>query len=235
MSWRTAGCLRQLIAETNAHHPSRPKAADGTIGDTAHAARKSSHNPDSRGVVRAWDCTTQNPWTDDLAERVRRLGEAGDRRLLGGGYVIFKGRIASEHSGWRWNPYHGVSPHFDHIHISCTDDPAHYDDRRSWDVWGAVYKPHVEPLPLPQQPVLKPAPPKPTVSAIPRRNRMFVIRKAGTKAVYETPGVGYRKWVKNLAAFEQKGYAVGDVVDVPASHPLLSLPVLGPDAPAGSR
>ena len=51
MSWTLAPALVQLRQELNARWPGRSKASDGTIGDAAHKARVSEHNPDADGVV----------------------------------------------------------------------------------------------------------------------------------------------------------------------------------------
>ena len=57
MAWRLARSLETLRAQINALSPNRSKASDGTIGDAAHSARTSDHNPDGGGVVRALDLT----------------------------------------------------------------------------------------------------------------------------------------------------------------------------------
>lgn len=140
MSWRLANSLVQLRAEVDQAAPRRSKAADGTIGDTAHAARYSDHNPNSAGVVRALDVTHDPAGGCDahrLAERVRRLGKAGHPALGPGAYVISRGRIASateDGAPWDWERYAGSNPHDHHTHISVSTDAAGYDSRRRWGV-----------------------------------------------------------------------------------------------------
>lgn len=128
-SWRLATALGVLRDRVDELHPDRPRGADGTIGDPAHAARASDHNPNVLGVVTAWDCTAA-PFVDDLAEQLRRLGRSGDRRVK---YVIWKGRIASAVDRWAWRPYDG-DPHTGHLHLSLSGDPAQYARTDPWPI-----------------------------------------------------------------------------------------------------
>jgi hypothetical protein len=57
MAPRIAKSLDVLRSQINKAHPNRSKVSDGWIGDTAHAARASDHNPNSGGVVTALDLT----------------------------------------------------------------------------------------------------------------------------------------------------------------------------------
>lgn len=146
MAWRLATSLEVLRAEVNAAHPGRHKASDGTIGDQAHASTglASDHNPwvigsDGVGVVRAFDITTDPVIApDDLAERFRLLGKAGDVRLIGGGYVIYNRRIASERDGWAWRPYSGSDPHTSHIHLSVSRNAGGFDLPAQWGVANTI-------------------------------------------------------------------------------------------------
>lgn len=134
--WRVARSLLQLRAEIDAVAPDRSRASDGTIGDAAHAARTSDHNPyivDAAGigVVRALDVTHDpNGGCDarELAEHVRQLGAAGDPRVR---YVISDHRIASPIGGWAWRRYTGANPHTLHTHVSVVEGPA-YDLEIPW-------------------------------------------------------------------------------------------------------
>ena len=54
-TWYLAPSLNVLRGEIDAAHPHRQKKMDGTIGDAAHAARDSDHNPNARGSVNAID------------------------------------------------------------------------------------------------------------------------------------------------------------------------------------
>ena len=57
MAWRLAKSLDRLRKQVNEVVPLRSKTDDGTIGDEAHSARESDHNPDDDGVVKAMDLT----------------------------------------------------------------------------------------------------------------------------------------------------------------------------------
>lgn len=138
MSWRVARSLDTLLDEINAAAPDRDKAADGSIGDTAHSSRASDHNPNSANVVRARDFT-HDPGTFDahaLAERVRLLGIKGHPALGPGAYVISNGRIASATYGWAWRDYSGSNPHAHHAHVSVATAAAGYDSTAPWGVMG---------------------------------------------------------------------------------------------------
>jgi hypothetical protein len=110
----------QLRSEINTKYPNRDKRSDGWIGDTAHNARKSDHNPDKNGWVRAIDIdsdlikgSSKESWL--LAEQIKTIALKGDKRIS---YVIHQHRIASPRQKWAWRVYKGANPHVSHIHIS---------------------------------------------------------------------------------------------------------------------
>ena len=112
----------QLRSEINTKYPKRDKSSDGWIGDTSHKARKSDHNPDSNGWVRAIDIdadlvkgSNKASWL--LAEQIKTIALKGDKRLS---YIIHQHRIASPRQNWAWRVYKGANPHVSHIHISFT-------------------------------------------------------------------------------------------------------------------
>jgi hypothetical protein len=140
-AWRNCAASLTLVAEINQRWPGRDKTSDGTIGDAAHAARTSDHNPwvivDGVGVVRARDVDKDGidaPW---LAEYLRHLGAAGDPRLAGGGYVIFNRRITTP-DFQNWRAYRGINPHEHHVHVSFSRNRAGFDSTSPWGITGAV-------------------------------------------------------------------------------------------------
>jgi len=100
----------------------RDRTSDGWIGDSRHSTRKSDHNPDEQGWVRAIDVDRDlsgKPKPDimpDVADQLRILAKT-DKRLA---YLIFDGKITSGKSAWRWRPYSGINKHNHHMHISFT-------------------------------------------------------------------------------------------------------------------
>lgn len=118
--WRVAKSLDTLLAQINAAYPNRSKAADGAIGDTAHAASVSDHNPDQYGVVRARDYTHDPDHGFDAHAMADHLIASRDPRIK---YVISRGRIASATiSPWVWRTYTGSNRHDHHAHVSVVAD-----------------------------------------------------------------------------------------------------------------
>lgn len=126
--WRLAEALVKLREQVNALAPRRSKASDGTIGDVAHAGRKSDHNPDARGIVCAIDITHDPAGGMDAGQLAETLRLRRDRRIK---YVIFNKRIfSSAVSAWEWRPYTGANAHKKHVHISVMTDAV--NDALPW-------------------------------------------------------------------------------------------------------
>lgn len=132
MAWYLAASLVQLTREVNARWPKIPwptlRIGDGSVGDTSHAARYSSHNPlwttQPPGAVRAVDIGIEGR---DARAILNEL--IGDPRVW---YVIHKGVIYSRTYGWQPRRYTGSNPHNHHIHVSLRESEAAYDDTRPW-------------------------------------------------------------------------------------------------------
>lgn len=127
MAWRLARSLETLRDEILTLHPG---TTVWTIGDAAHAATWSDHNPNAAGVVCAIDVKgNAGLKLSAFAEHVRARNHRAFK------YVIYNRRIASK--GGAWRTYHGSNPHTDHVHISVGEGPdgrstGPYDDTSPW-------------------------------------------------------------------------------------------------------
>ena len=126
MGWRLANSLVTLRNQVNRAYPYRSKASDGTIGDAAHAGTVSDHNPNSAGVVTAFDITHDPANGLDIAQLSQTLADTRDNRIK---YIIRNRQILIP-PNWGWQIYSGSDPHTNHLHISVTS----YDDAREWQL-----------------------------------------------------------------------------------------------------
>jgi len=122
---------QQLREQIDDSYPDRDRKSDGWIGDVAHAARPSDHNPDPiNGIVRAIDVdkdlNTRPSTAAYLADQIRFCAKSGEKRIA---YVIYSGKIASAKKSWSWRTYDGINRHDHHIHISFTKEG---DANGSW-------------------------------------------------------------------------------------------------------
>lgn len=146
MTWRVARCLDELLSQWNAAHPGRSKASDGSIGDAAHAARTSDHNPwvgpasDGKMIVTARDFTHDPAHGADADQLVAALVASRDPRIK---YLIRNRRMCRSYpkvvdgrlyAAWEWAPYPGDNPHTKHAHVSCSSVESRYDDARPWNL-----------------------------------------------------------------------------------------------------
>lgn len=123
-------CLGTLREEFNRLGPGRDKGADGWIGDPAHAATTSDHNPDAQGRVLAVDIDSSGPWPVDFGTVVESV--RGDFRLE---YIIWNRRIASRSQDWAWRAYTGTNdPHTGHAHFSARHDHTGNTSTEPWSV-----------------------------------------------------------------------------------------------------
>lgn len=133
-NWDLTDGLQNLRAQVNAALPGRDKTSDGTIGDAAHQAGTSSHNPDdspgnkgkpewngdldANAEVRAWDMDTDlraAPATaQQVVDHIRKLPKV-DTVLR---YMIYNHKIYRAANGWKAETYDGPSPHTEHIHFT---------------------------------------------------------------------------------------------------------------------
>jgi len=120
-----------LRDQLNRKYPKRDKRSDGWVGDSAHSARKSDHNPDSKGRVHALDidenfgigADRDGPAAEQFAKELLAYaasGKAGSDRIKN---VVYENRVASgtyrdRLRFWRWRK--GSYGHTGHVHISFT-------------------------------------------------------------------------------------------------------------------
>lgn len=140
---RLANSLVKLRDQVNAKFPNRNKASDGWIGDAAHAASASDHNPNGAGVVCALDITNSPQTGFDVHAMADRLRVNRHPDLK---YIISNRRIAGAWTNWAWAPYYGSNPHSAHAHFSVGrgndgQSTPPYDDASDWNIGGAVTPP----------------------------------------------------------------------------------------------
>lgn len=146
MAWYLAKSLEVFRKQANAVWPTRSKASDGTIGDTAHSARTSDHNPTGSGQVCAFDLTHDPGHGVDSYHIADLVLRDQDKRLK---YVISHGRIGSGPKGPQpgvWRKYSGANAHNHHMHISVHDGEIG-DGQAPWKVFELLDEPAPTPEP----------------------------------------------------------------------------------------
>lgn len=121
-----AQSLVVLRDEINTLWPNRSKVSDGWIGDAAHSARTSDHNPNARGSVNALDVTRNGIDTAILLNAT-----IGDPRV---NYVIFNRKIWSRSRNWVARTYSGANPHTGHVHVSLLQTQAAETNTSPWGI-----------------------------------------------------------------------------------------------------
>ena len=115
MSWSLAP---NLVKRSDAIRSCYPRAVIYSIGDTAHMAEHSDHNPDARGLVHAIDVMFAAGTPQAVATLRWLLADPADLE-----YVIHNDRIYRRTHGWANESYKTVDPgrtdpHTNHIHVS---------------------------------------------------------------------------------------------------------------------
>lgn len=133
MTWRVSPILAPLIAEVRAANPGM---VIGTIGDPAHQAEVSDHNPDQWGYVAAADFMIGASFTAADAERLfDRIHALRDGRTA---FVIYNRMIVSRTvSAWSVRTYRGDDPHTNHVHVSV----VHGSNPHPTTAWNIYPKP----------------------------------------------------------------------------------------------
>lgn len=125
--------LGQLLDQINAFAPDRDSSWDGSIGDEAHQARKSDHNPDANKIVCALDITHDPAHGVDAQQIADQIRASGDGRWQ---YVIHNGKIANadiDDGAWRARD-EGTDDHTHHVHVSARHPPNLADNTSVWKV-----------------------------------------------------------------------------------------------------
>ena len=122
MKVKLSKAAAQLRLQVDDCFPDRDRSSDGTTGDLRHAVRKSDHNPDEQGWVRAWDCDAdlhkggKPAVMSDLTDQIRLLCKSRTEKRIA--YIIYDGRICSSILNWKWRKYTGANKHEKHAHFS---------------------------------------------------------------------------------------------------------------------
>lgn len=158
MTWKLADALTTLRQQVNIKWPARSRVADGTIGDAAHTARTSDHNPwiqyKGFGIVSGLDITHDPSKGPDSQALADMLVASRDTRIK---YIISRKKIISGDAGpqpWVWRPYTGKNAHDHHVHISVKSDPEHFTSTKPWSL-GEYARPVVSLPPPPAKPMLR--------------------------------------------------------------------------------
>lgn len=101
----------------NIKWPNRPRVNDGWIGDEAHQARRSDHNPNSRDTVDAIDVDATQPPAPKTPIHVPTV-IASMIMHPSTHYIIHKRRIMDADDNFHPHIYNGSNPHNTHIHHS---------------------------------------------------------------------------------------------------------------------
>lgn len=130
-TWVVVPNLDDLRDQLNEIAPDRDKSSDGSIGDTSHAAGRSSHNPDKTGNPEHRDGDTLNEVrARDFDKDLRRPGLTMAmvvRHLVLGArsgrfwwlrYIIFDGVIYHKSNGFQARTYTGQNKHKEHAHVN---------------------------------------------------------------------------------------------------------------------
>lgn len=205
MQWRLAKSLETLRAQINAKYPDRDKSSDGSIGDVAHSARESDHNPNKIGVVCALDITHDPKSGCDAGKIADALRISRDPRTK---YIISNGRIASDVGDWAWRKYVGTNKHNKHFHISVKPEKAAYDSTAPWKALGSAKTQPPRPVPRP--------PDDPGVEAAPKKKKTGITEGATIGGGIGLAGVFSQIWDALTQAPETILQAVVSAASKPA-------------------
>src|SRR5687768_4945347 len=116
----------------NTRWPGRDKASDGWIGDKAHQSRKSDHNPDSSGVVRALDIDRDGLHVPTVLAAMFLHPSVR--------YVIHNEKIYHADSKFKPRRYTGSNKHKGHIHASIQHTKSAENSKVAWAPISSAFK-----------------------------------------------------------------------------------------------
>ncbi|WP_328345624.1 peptidoglycan-binding domain-containing protein [Micromonospora sp. NBC_00421] len=129
-AYHLAPTLRLLRDEVDRRWPHRDRASDGWIGDAAHQAGTSDHNPDADDrSVNALDIDRDG--IDPVLVIRKCIAHPSTQ------YVIFDRTIWSRSRGFAPARYTGSNPHDKHLHVSVSHQRALERSDRSWGIVAA--------------------------------------------------------------------------------------------------
>jgi hypothetical protein len=224
--WKLAPCLVAMEAEADRLAPRRRRTSDGSIGDHAHAVRRSDHNPDEEGNpdwVDALDLSHDPANGYDAHAHARQVA----RNVVNGiedrvSYIISDWEIFSEKNGvWKWRPYSGANGHTIHAHYSVNDQ-----HRQDTSPWFSSVPPFPAPTPPPYSPPAAPdapapAPITPAAPALEEDDMDKIIKVIGREWYWwREGGTGKSAWISkqqslNIAAAYMKAGASCPLVELP--------------------
>lgn len=197
-----APSLVEMVNEADRLAPHRSHASDGSLGDSAHAARSSFHNP-SGGYVDALDLTHDPAHGWDAHARARAVVKRGDARL---DHVISNRQIWSRAHPY-WRTYSGPNPHTKHAHFAVRRNATGRFPTHAW--W-------------PTSAAALPKPPAPTITEDTMYEIMYFKSATGPIAAYRCltarTGTGAKLvwsavWIENevqLEEWERRGVLYGN-------------------------
>lgn len=120
-----APSLARFRTSINLRWPNRDRSTDGWIGDRAHAARVSDHNPDSRGIVHALDIDRDGIHIPTFVAAA--ILHPSTR------YFIYWKRIYHVNDLFRPKAYTGSNLHTRHGHVSIEHTTAAENSKTPWN------------------------------------------------------------------------------------------------------
>ncbi|MFD2767178.1 peptidoglycan-binding domain-containing protein [Micromonospora eburnea] len=126
-AYHLAPVLKALRDEVDRRWPHRDRASDGWIGDAAHQATRSDHNPDADNrSVNALDIDIDG--VDPMLVVRKCIAHPSTQ------YVIFDRTVWSRTRTFAAARYTGSNPHDKHLHVSVSHDRALESSTVGWGI-----------------------------------------------------------------------------------------------------